>query len=84
MYQYFYLTMIVATILAGLIRPNETLDAKLEIFDFNDFDGEYPENDVDGDGYLDIMFTIHPQKDETSVMTSTKDVYSEIYKLKAG
>lgn len=67
----------------NLIRPDETLNAELEIFDFNDFDSEYPENDVDGDGYLDIMFTIHPQKDETSVMTSTKDIDSEIYKLKA-
>lgn len=66
----------------NLIRPNETLNAELEIFDFNDFDSEYPENDVDGDGYLDIMFTVHPQKDETSVMTSTKDIDSEIYKLK--
>ena len=68
--------------LTNLIRPDETLDAKLEIFDFNKADSSYPKNDIDEDGYLDILFTIHPQKDETSVMVSTKDIESEIYKIK--
>lgn len=66
----------------NLIRPNETLDAVLDVFDFNEADSKYPENDVDGDGYLDILFTIRPQKDETSIMVSTNDIESEIYKIK--
>ena len=66
----------------NLIRPNETLDAKLEIFDFNDADSSYPKNDIDGDGYLDIVFTISPQKDETSITSSSNDFKSEIYKIK--
>ena len=65
----------------NLIRPNETLDAKLEIFDFNDADSSYPKNDIDEDGYLDIVFTISSQKDETSIMVSSDDIKSEIYKM---
>ena len=68
--------------LTNLIRPDETLDAKLEIFDFNKADSSYPKNDIDEDGYLDIMFTISPQVDETSIMVSTNDIESEIYKIK--
>ena len=66
----------------NLIRPNETLDAKLEVFDFNDADSSYPKIDIDGDGYLDIVFTISPQKDETSIRSSSNDFKSEIYKIK--
>ena len=66
----------------NLIRPNETLDATLTIFDFNEADSSYPETDIDEDGYLDIVFTIHPQTDETSIKVSTNDVESEIYKIK--
>ena len=61
----------------NLIRPNETLDAYLTIYDFGDV-----KNDIDGDGYLDIVFTISPQLDETSITTSTNDAKSEIYKMK--
>ena len=66
----------------NLIRPNETLDAKLTIFDFNDADSSYPKNDIDGDGYIDIVFTVHPQPDETSIVVSSNDVASETYKIK--
>ena len=66
----------------NLIRPNETLDAKLTIFDFNDADSSYPKNDIDEDGYIDIVFTVHPQPDETSIVVSSNDVASETYKIK--
>ena len=65
----------------NLIRPNETLDAYLTIFDFNGVDSGYTKNDVDNDGYLDIVFTISPQLDETSVKVSMDDAKSEIYKI---
>lgn len=68
--------------LTNLVRPNETLEAKLDVFDFAAFDSEYPKNDIDDDGYLDIVFTICPQIDETTVRTSTDDYKSEIYKIK--
>lgn len=66
----------------NLIRPDETLVASLTIFDFNDADSSYPKNDVDNDGYLDIIFTISPQTDETSIRSSSNDVKSAIYKIK--
>lgn len=66
----------------NLIRPNETLEAKLEVFDFNNANSDYPKNDIDNDGYLDIMFTISPQEDEKTIMTSTDDYKSETYKIK--
>lgn len=65
----------------NLIRPNETLNAILEVFDFSSADSSYPKNDINEDGYLDIVFTIHPQSDETSTKVSTNDVKSEIYKI---
>lgn len=67
----------------NLIRPSETLDATLDIFDFNNFDSEYPENDIDNDGFVDILFMISPQKDEKSIMVSTNDIESKIYKIKS-
>lgn len=66
----------------NLIRPDETLEAVLTIFDFNEFDDSYPKNDIDNDGYLDIVFTISPQLDETSIRVSTDDIKSDIYKIK--
>lgn len=68
----------------NLIRPGETLEASLTIFDFNEVDSSYPKNDVDNDGYLDIMFTISPQLDETSIRSSSDDFKSEIYKFNNG
>ena len=65
----------------NLIRPNETLNAVFEAFDFNKADSDYPKNDIDEDGYLDILFTISPQKDETSVTVSSNDIKSKIYKI---
>ena len=59
----------------NLVRPNETLSADLTVYDFN------TSNDVDGDGYLDIVFRISPQTDEKTISVSTYDVISEIYKL---
>lgn len=66
----------------NLIRPNETLDAVLGVFDFNEADSSCPKNDIDEDGYLDILFRIHPQKDETTITSSSNDIESEIYKIK--
>lgn len=66
----------------NLIRPNETLAATLTVFDFNDADSSYPKNDIDEDGYIDLMFTISPQSDETSVTVSSNDTKSDIYKIK--
>lgn len=66
----------------NLVRPDETLEAYLTVYDFSKADSSYPKNDIDGDGYLDILFTISPQLDETSITVSTKDVKSEIYKIK--
>lgn len=69
--------------LTNLVRPGETLEAEFEAFDFNSADSEYPKNDIDEDGYLDIVFTVCPQIDETTVKTSTNDYKSEVYKIKA-
>lgn len=66
----------------NLVRPGETLEAYLTIYNFNNIDKDFPENDVDGDGYLDIIFIIRPQVDEMSFMVSASDPVSEIYKLK--
>ncbi|MBQ8766546.1 MAG: hypothetical protein IJZ16_07055 [Clostridia bacterium] len=68
--------------LTNLIRPNETLEATLTMYDFEKVDDSYPENDVDGDGYIDLVFTISPQTDEETIRTSTNDYKSEIYKIK--
>lgn len=64
------------------VRSGETLTAKMEIYDLS-WDGDFPPPDVDGDGYYDIMFTIHPQRSEDSLQASTADPESDIYKLKA-
>ena len=66
----------------NMIRPNETLEASLTYYDFNKTDSSYPPNDVDDDGYIDIVFTISPQTDETTIISSTDDFKSETYKLK--
>lgn len=66
----------------NLIRPSETLEATLTIYDFNNIDSDYPKNDIDGDGYLDILFTISPQLSETAIQASSNDVMSDIYKTK--
>lgn len=66
----------------NLIRPNETLEAKLEVFDFNKSNSGYPKNDIDDDGYLDIVFTVSPQVDEKTITTSTDDYKSKTYKIK--
>lgn len=64
----------------NMVRPGETLNASMSIFDFGD---DYPSPDIDGDGYYDIIFTVSPQASEDSVRTSTSDPTSEVYKLKA-
>lgn len=66
------------------IRPGETLKATFTVFDFNEVDSSYPKNDIDDDGYLDIVFTISPQLDETSIRSSSDDIKSDIYKIKDG
>lgn len=67
----------------NMVRPGETLCAELSVFDFNAFDESYPPADIDGDGYYEIIFCVHPQSDESSVVVSTDDPESEVYKLPA-
>lgn len=64
----------------NMVRPGETLDAKLYVFDFGD---EYPSPDIDNDGYYDIVFCVHPQDNEDIIQASTSDPVSEVYKIKA-
>lgn len=64
------------------MRPGETLVATLNAFDFSSVDDSYPENDIDNDGYLDIVFTIRPQENEEQVVVSSDDPVSSVYKIK--
>ena len=66
----------------NLIRQGETLEAKLTVVDFDELDSSYPKNDIDSDGYLDIVFTISPQLNETLIQSSSDDFKSEVYKIK--
>ena len=61
------------------VRVGETLEATMTIISM---DG-YPEPDIDGDGYYDIVFTIYPQKDDDSLQFSTNAPESAVYKLRA-
>jgi hypothetical protein len=63
----------------NMVRPGESLVATMTIFDFG---SDYPDPDIDKDGYYDVVFTISPQTDEGAVSASTDDPESEIYKLK--
>lgn len=67
----------------NMIWPGETLVASISVFDFGAFGEGYASADVDGDGYYDIVFTVHPQRDENSMQVSTNDPKSAAYKLKA-
>jgi hypothetical protein len=67
----------------NMVRPGETLNASMVIFNFDKFSEDYPAPDIDQDGYYDIIFTVHPQTSEDRIMTSKSDPESEIYKLKA-
>lgn len=62
------------------VRAGGTLDAEFSIFDYG---SDFPAPDIDGDGYYDIIFTIHPQTRDGYITTSTEDPESDIYKLKA-
>lgn len=64
----------------NMVRPGETLAATLSIFDPGD---DYHKPDIDGDGYYDIVFSVHPQPDEDSSRVSTDDPVSDVYKLTA-
>lgn len=66
----------------NVVRPGETLVAALNAFDFSSVDNSYPENDIDNDGYLDIVFTIRPQENEDQVVVSSDDPVSSVYKIK--
>lgn len=68
--------------MVNLVRPGGTLKAELEVVDFGSIDSDYPNCDVDGDGYWDILFTICPQVDEEQIMTSSSDPKSEVYRLR--
>lgn len=62
----------------NMIRPGETLVAKMYIYDLGD---DYPDPDIDHDGYYDILFTVHPQKSEDRIQAATSDPVSDLYKL---
>ena len=66
-----------------MIRPGEEYTASISAFDFNSVDKSYPKADVDGDGYYEIIFTVSPQPDENTIVTSTNDPVSDVYKVKA-
>lgn len=65
----------------NMIRPGETLLATLSVFDFSAFGEDYPNPDIDGDGYYDIIFTISPQPNEDTIRVSSDDTVSGVYKL---
>lgn len=65
------------------VRAGKSLTATPTIFDFSGTSSDYPSPDIDGDGFYDITFTIHPQSSTDRVTISTSDVESDIYKLKA-
>jgi len=60
------------------VNSRSKLIATMEMFDFGD---DYPSFDIDGDGYYDIAFTVHPQKGE-GIRTSTSDPMSDYYRLR--
>lgn len=64
----------------NMIRPGETLVATMYIYDLGE---DYPDPDIDHDGYYDIVFSVHPQKDDDSIQVSTSDQVSDLYKLAA-
>ncbi len=67
----------------NMVRPGETLKTTMSIFDPRMFDKNNPAADVDGDGYYDVQFTISPQIDEETILTSADDLTTEPYKLVA-
>lgn len=67
----------------NMVRPGETLDATMSVFDFSVFSEGYPDADIDGDGYYDLTFTISPQTNESTISASTDDPVSDVYKIKA-
>lgn len=67
----------------NMVRPGERVLATLSVFDFNSMDESYPKADIDEDGYYDIVFTVSPQPDENTIVTSTSDPVSDVYKIKA-
>lgn len=60
------------------IRPGETLTAEMHIMGPIK---DYPAPDIDGDGYYDIIFVLHPQEDDGHIQVSTADLESPPYKL---
>ena len=69
--------------LTNIVRPGEKLYAEFSVFDFHDFGSDYPDADIDGDGYGDIIFYAHMQDNDTDLTVSADDPISEVYKLKA-
>lgn len=67
----------------NIVRPGETLYATLSVFDFSTVSEEYPKADIDEDGYWDIVFTVHSQRSEDTIVVSTDDVSSGPYKFPA-
>lgn len=63
--------------LTNQVQPNGTLLAKMDIFELE----EYPNPDIDGDGYYDIIFNIIPVKEDGSVSTGDL-IESNVYRLK--
>lgn len=62
------------------VRPHQSLKATAQIFDFSSHD--YPAPDIDGDGYYDITFTVHPNQPDDGVSVSAAGPETKAYKLK--
>lgn len=62
------------------VKAHNSLVMTLEVYDISD----WPDWDIDDDGYYDIDFTIYKQEDEDSIQTYTNAPKSDYYKLKAG
>lgn len=74
-----------------VIDPKETMDTLSSSFDISYFSSSFisewlgTDIDIDGDGYYDVVFRVHKQKDKENLWFSSDkpDVKSEIYKIKA-
>ena len=66
--------------LTNKVRPRESLEMTLDIYDLG---SDYPDWDIDGDGYYDISFTLRPQENEDTWSFSTNDPQTDYYKLRA-
>lgn len=66
-----------------LVRPGETMETTLFIVDFSDVIEGSPANDIDGDGYYDIVFSIRTVQTEDIFDFSGETIKSDAYQLAA-